>query len=363
MLEVMIRKRLADFQLDVAFTTDHELVVLFGPSGSGKSLTLQSIAGTTLPDEGRIIIDNAPVFASRQRVNLPPQQRHIGYVPQHYALFPHLTAAENIAFGLTRQSRRERQQKVRELVALFGLQGLEQRRPRELSGGQQQRVALARALAVQPRLLLLDEPFAALDASLRETLRQELLQVQARTHITMLLVTHDHADAFALGQKIIVYDAGHVIQQGTREEVFFHPATRRVAEFVGTGNILPAVVERVERETLWVRWQRHLLAVAPQALSPGAPVYVCVRPTQILLVRPDRLPQRERENILHGYLVNERMERETYTLHWRLDDSTSSYDLEIVLPAYVYYRLSLDTEKRVMVELRRQGLHVITASP
>jgi molybdate transport system ATP-binding protein len=359
MLEVIIRKRLADFQLDVAFTTNHELVVLFGPSGAGKSLTLQAIAGTLSPDEGRIVIDNQPVFDSTQPVNLPPQQRHIGYVPQHYALFPHLTAAENIAFGLVRHSRLERQQKVSELIALFGLQGLEQRRPRELSGGQQQRVALARALAVQPRLLLLDEPFAALDASLRETLRQELLQVQTRTQVTMLLVTHDHADAFALGQKIIVYDAGRVIQHGTREEVFFHPATRRVAEFVGTGNILPAIVERVEQETLWLRWQQHLLAVAPQALSLGASVYVCVRPTQILLVRPDRLSQRERENVLHGQIVNERMERETYTLHWRLDDSTSPYDLEIVLPAYVYHRLSLDTEKQVMVELRRQVLHTI----
>ena len=363
MLEVVIRKRLADFHLDVAFTANHELVVLFGPSGSGKSLTLRSIAGTMSPDEGRIIIDNEPLYDSTQQVKLPPQQRHIGYVPQHYALFPHLTAAENIAFGLTRQSHRERQQQVSELVALFGLQGLEQHRPRELSGGQQQRVALARALAVQPRLLLLDEPFAALDASLRETLREELLQVQARTQITMLLVTHDHADAFALGQRMVVYDKGRVIQQGTREDVFFRPATRQVAEFVGTGNILPAVVERVEEETLWVRWQQHLLAIQPQAFTPGTPVYVCIRPTQILLVRPDRQVQDKRENVFHGRIVNERMERETYTLHVRLDDSEAPYDLEITLPGYVYHRLLLDTEKRVMVELRRQVLHVVPVDP
>ena len=363
MLEVAIRKRLADFHLDAAFTANHELIVLFGPSGSGKSLTLRSIAGTLSPDEGHIIIDSELIYDSTQQVNLPPQQRHIGYVPQHYALFPHLTAAENIAFGLTRQSRRERQRKVSELVVLFGLQGLEKHRPRQLSGGQQQRVALARALAVQPRLLILDEPFAALDTSLRETLRQELLEVQAQTQITMLLVTHDHADAFALGQRIIVYDAGRVIQQGTREEVFFHPATRRVAEFVGTENILPAVVERSEEKTLWVRWQENLIAVTPKALAPGTSVYLCIRPTQILLVRPDRLSQRERENVLHGRIVNERMERETYTLHWQLDTGWAPYDLEITLPGYVYHRLLLDTEKRVMVELRRQVLHVVPVEP
>ena len=363
MLEVEIHKRLVGFDLDVAFTTNHELVVLFGPSGAGKSLTLQAIAGTVTPDRGCISIDEQQVYNSTQRLNLLPQQRQVGYVPQHYALFPHLTAAGNIGFGLLHRPRQEREAKVQELLVLFDLQGLEHRRPRELSGGQQQRVALARALAVDPRLLLLDEPFAALDVTLRESLRQELLQLQARTKMTILVVTHDLADAFALGQRVIIYDAGKVIQQGTREQVFFHPATRRVAEFVGTGNILPAVVEGVEQETLWVRWQRQLIAVAPQPLALGAALYLCVRPTQILLVRPDRLAQRERENVLRGRVVNERIERETYTLHCRLADSTAPYDLEIVLPAYVYHRLSLDTEKDVMVELRRQALHVIPTLP
>jgi molybdate transport system ATP-binding protein len=359
MLEVTIHKRLAGFHLNVAFTTNQELVVLFGPSGAGKSLTLQAIAGTAAPDAGRIVINEQPVYDSAQHINLLPQQRRVGYVPQHYALFPHLTAAGNIGFGLLHRPRHERDAKVRELLTLFGLQGLEQRRPRELSGGQQQRVALARALAVDPQLLLLDEPFSALEATLRESLRQELLQIQARTNITVLVVTHDLTDAFALGQRVIIYDAGKVIQQGTREEVFFHPTTRRVAEFVGTGNILPAVVERTDGETLWVQWQKNRLAVEPKTLGPGTPVYVCIRPTQILLVRPDRLSQRERENVLLGRIVNERMERETYTLHVQLDDSGAAYDLEITLPGYVYHRLLLDTEKRVMVELRRQVLHVI----
>jgi molybdate transport system ATP-binding protein len=360
MLEVVLHKRLDGFRLDVAFAAQNELVVLFGPSGAGKSLTLQALAGTMHPDAGRIVIDGQTVYDSMQFLDLSPQVRRVGYVPQHYALFPHLTAAANIGFGLTYLPRYEREQRVKEMVTLFGLQGLEYRRPRKLSGGQQQRVALARALAVQPRLLLLDEPFAALDVSLRETLREELAQVQVRTGITMVMVTHDLTDAFALGQRIVVYEAGRVIQQGTREEVFFHPATRQVAELVGTRNILSAVAERTEGDTLWVQWQGHYIAVPACPIAPGTPVELCIRPTQILIVRPERLGERERVNLLSGTIVREQMHRETYTLYLRVDGSRAASDLEISLPGYVYHRLALDADKRVVVELRQQALHVMT---
>ncbi len=359
MLEVSLQKRLDGFQLHAAFTAESGLVVLFGPSGAGKSLTLQAITGTFLPETGRIVIDGQTVYDSAQQINLPPQARRVGYVPQHYALFPHLTAKENIGFGLAHFPRREQERRTSELIELFDLRGLEHRRSRELSGGQQQRVALARALAIQPRLLLLDEPFAALDAPLRGALREELVQVQARWSITMLIVTHDLTDAFTLGQQVIVCDSGRVIQQGTREEVFFRPVTHRVAEFVGTGNILPAVVEHLEAGTAWLQWQGQRIATTSVSFAPGAPVYLCIRPTQILIVRPDRLAGRERENLLCGRIVSEMTQAETYTLHLRLDHSNATHDLEIALPAYVYHRLSLDTEKRIMVELRRQALHVI----
>jgi ABC-type Fe3+/spermidine/putrescine transport system ATPase subunit len=161
---------------------------------------------------------------------------------------------------------------------------------------------------------------------------------------------------------VIVYESGKIIQQGTRDEVFFRPATQRVAELVGTGNILPAAVERSEAETLWVCWRGHRIATASAPFAPGTPVFLCIRPTQILVVRPDRLAERERENLLHGQIISEMMQAETYTLQLRLDGSTAAYDLELVLPAYVYHRLSLDREKRLMVELRRQELHVIARS-
>lgn len=359
MLEVALRKQYDGFHLDVVFTAAEALVVLFGPSGSGKSLTLQAIAGIIEPDSGCIKLDKQPLYEHAQRINLPPQARRIGYVPQQYALFPHMTVEKNIGFGLIALPRQEQIRRIAEMVELFSLQGLARRRPHELSGGQRQRVALARAVAVQPRLLLLDEPFAALDAPLRVSLRQELLQLQERLSLKILLVSHDLTDAFALGQQVIVYDNGRIIQQGSREAVFFHPATRRVAELVGAGNILPAEVESNEPDTLWLRWQGQRVAASPAPLAPGSPVFLCVRPTQILVVRPDRLSERERENVLSGQIVNERLQGEMYILLFRLDGSPAPHDLEIAMPGYVYHRLSLDTEKRIMVELRRQALHTM----
>ena len=359
MLEVALRKRLGDFQLDATFSAPRGLITLFGPSGSGKSLTLQSLAGTIKPDDGRIVLDDHLIFDSLGGLNLPPQKRRVGYVPQHYALFPHLSVADNIGFGLVRLSANIRRQRVAELLDSFHLEALASRRPQQLSGGQQQRVALARALAVQPRLLLLDEPFAALDAGLRGTLREELAQVQKLWDISMLIVTHDLSDVFALGQRVVVYDHGRVIQQGTRDEVFFSPENKRVAEFVQTGNILPATVERVDGEKLWLRWGSRLLETEGRSMPPGTPVYVCIRPTQILIVRPDRSMARERQNVLSGSVVHTDMHAETYTLHLRLDDSEAPYDLEIVLPGYVYHRLAVQAASNLTVELNPRDLHVI----
>ena len=359
MLDVALRKRLGEFQLDAAFSAPRGLITLFGPSGSGKSLTLQSLAGTIQPDDGRIVLDGQAIFDSERGLNLSAQKRRVGYVPQHYALFPHLSVVDNVGFGLTRLATGARRQRVAELLDSFQLQALASRRPHQLSGGQQQRVALARALAVQPRLLLLDEPFAALDAGLRGTLREELAQVQRLWNISMLIVTHDLSDVFALGQRVVVYDHGRVIQQGTRDEVFFSPASKRVAEFVQTGNILPATVERVDGHTLWLRWGGRLLQATGRPMAPGAPVYACIRPTQILIVRPDRSAARERQNVLRGAVVRTDMHAETYTLHLRLDDSDAAYDLEIVLPGYVYHRLSVHATPTLMVELNPRDLHVI----
>lgn len=363
MLRAEVKKRLDGFELDVAFEADEGRVVLFGPSGAGKSLTLQAITGVMRPDSGRVEINGRLLFDSASGLNLPPQKRRLGYVPQSYALFPHLTVEDNVAYGIQRLDAAQRRALVRQMVELVGLQGLERRRPRELSGGQQQRVALARALASRPELLVLDEPFSSIDTGLRGTLRRELLDLQARSGVTTLVVTHDLEDAFFLGSRIVVIDKGRVLQVGSREDVFYRPATRRVAEFVGTRNILRATVLESDSERLLLDWQGRTLEAEPLSLSRGQEVEVCIRPTQVMVVREDRLPHLPPpENPFSGIIIEEALQAEAYVLRFRLMGSAAHYDLEIELPDYVYHRLGLDRKREISVSIHRSAMHVIPVS-
>jgi iron(III) transport system ATP-binding protein len=220
-----------------------EVVALLGPSGCGKTTLLRLIAGFERPDGGSVTLDRQLVAA--QDAWIAPEARRVGMVFQDYALFPHLTVAANIGFGLPRRVRATR---VPELLAIVGLQGLEKRYPHELSGGQQQRVALARALAPAPELVLLDEPWSNVDPFLRETLRAEVAEIIRPLGVTVLLVTHDREEAFSLADRIALMRDGTVVQEGTAEELYFAPATRWAAEFVGAANVLPGriVSGRVE---------------------------------------------------------------------------------------------------------------------
>lgn len=357
MLEISIEKRFEKFELKPRFSASKGFTVLFGPSGAGKSLTLQVIAGTIRPDAGRLTIDGETLFDSESGLNVPPQRRHIGYVPQNYGLFPHLTAAQNIAFGL--DGREDKQARVAEMIATMGLGGFEKRKPRQLSGGQQQRVALARALAFRPRLLLLDEPFSSLDAMIRQSLRQEVLEVTQRWQTDTLLVTHDMAEAYTLGSRIVVMDAGRVLQEGDRDDVFYRPDSRRVAELVGTRNILRATVTVVDSGGLRLNWRGHELCADGRDVRPGDEVNVCIRPTQVMIVRKDRPSNRPPENELPAHIVSEAIQGENYVLHLGVGESSEGQDLEVELPGYVYYRLGLDANKEIFISLRRSSLHVI----
>jgi len=237
MLEVHLDTRIQNFHLDLSISAEiGKTTVLLGESGAGKSMLLRHIAGLLHPQAGYIALGETIYFDSAQRIALPPQERPFGYVFQDYALFPHLTVFENVAFGLRAQHLPQKQIRlyVGEALAQVHLEGLDRRLPAQLSGGQQQRVALARALALRPKLLLLDEPLSALDVQTRREVRQHLRSLLSDITITTLLVTHQYLDALLFGHKIVVIDHGHIIQQGHHSALLRRPRSSYIAELVGT---------------------------------------------------------------------------------------------------------------------------------
>lgn len=231
-LAVALKKRVKGFSLDVEWAIGSELAVLFGPSGAGKSMTLQMIAGLMTPDEGRVAIDGTVMFSSAGRIDVPPHKRHLGYVFQDLALFPHMTVSGNISYGANGMPKGERRQRVAEMLSAFRLEGLEDKLPSEISGGQKQRVAFARALIRRPPALLLDEPFSSLDAPLRQEMRVLLQDIRRDFGIPIVLVTHDGLEARSLADTIIIYSGGRIAQQGPPAQVFSAPATEEVRRLV-----------------------------------------------------------------------------------------------------------------------------------
>ena len=240
-LQVDIRKRLGGFTLDVAFTAENGVTSLLGASGCGKSMTLKCIAGIEKPDEGRITLDGRVLFDAQAGINLPPQQRRVGYLFQNYALFPNMTVAQNILCGLNREKDRAvKQERLREMLRMMQLEGLEQRKPAQLSGGQQQRVALARILVNDPQILLLDEPFSALDGNLRDSLKVEMRDLLERFGREVLMVTHDRNEAYNMSRKIAVMDGGRILALKPTKELFADPGSVQAAILTGCKNIAPA---------------------------------------------------------------------------------------------------------------------------
>jgi molybdate transport system ATP-binding protein len=219
-LSVRLLKKVKGFTLDVEWEIGDELAILFGGSGSGKSMTLQLIAGLMEPEAGFIRSNGNVFFDKASGINISPQERSLGYVFQDRILFPHMTVRGNIAYGLKNASRFEKEERVKEVIKLFHLQGLEEMSPSEISGGQKQRVALARALIGRPKALLLDEPFSALDNPLRLEMRRLLQEVRVEFQIPVILVTHDVFEAYTMGNQVIVYSDGKVVERGTPGEIF-----------------------------------------------------------------------------------------------------------------------------------------------
>ena len=245
-LYIDIKKKLPGFMFEVKLSCEQDDIIgVLGASGAGKSMLLNCIAGLISPDEGKIILDNKTFFDSAQKINLAPRDRKAGFLFQNYALFPHLTIAENIAFGLEQFSKADKDKKAVELMERFHIADIGKRYPTQISGGQQQRVALARALAADPQILLLDEPFSALDNHLKAHMMKDMLVSLKEFHGNTLFVTHNMEEAYCLCDRIAVLSAGSVETFDLKQEIFQKPASLETAKITGCKNNATAVRESV----------------------------------------------------------------------------------------------------------------------
>ncbi len=359
MLRVDIEKRWGNFFLRAQFEIGAEILALFGASGAGKTMTLNCIAGLVAPDRGTLRLGERVLFDAMARVNVPTRARRIGYVFQNYALFPHLTVRENIAFGL----RGKVAARTDEMLELVGLTALAKRYPAQLSGGQQQRVALARALAPQPALLLLDEPFSALDAPTRMQLRSELLNLQRALKIPTVFVTHDLGEAYFLADQWAVMADGAILQIAEPGSVLRQPNCLLVARAIGVKNILPGIIEACDPTGCRVRIGEVSIDTPPYPMPVGRRVNVCLRAERIMLLRPERAKISTNENLLRGEIVRVMSDEMTATLFFRASEARlvadQDYDLQIELPVYIYERLDLAHQRQWTVSLRKNAMHLI----
>lgn len=290
MLEARIRKRFpagpesAGFALEIEMRAASGVTVLFGPSGAGKTLTLDCIAGFVIPDSGRILLDDEMLFDGERRVSVPPQKRHCGYVFQNYALFPHMSLRKNLQFALQGTPRLDRHRRINEMLQRFSLTDVSGRRPHQVSGGQQQRCSIARAIIRPRRLLLLDEPARGLDAPLRQELYAIIRQVNDDLHIPVLLVSHDLDECFALAAEMVVLSEGRIVQTGTPKEIVNKPASADVVRLLGIYNLLRMEVRALDpgRNSSRLRYNETELAgpYLPGKLI-GDQVWICVRPDRL----------------------------------------------------------------------------------
>ncbi|MCP3677247.1 MAG: ABC transporter ATP-binding protein [Deltaproteobacteria bacterium] len=359
-LSINLQKRLHTFSIDVGLSIGEETLVLFGPSGAGKSSLLHLISGIIPPDRGVVTVNHRNVYDSDKGVNLPIRSRRVGHLFQDYALFPHMTVYDNIAYGI--REKKEVKRKVEELVALMRLTGLESRHPHEISGGQKQRTALARTLASEPQLLLLDEPFSALDYQVREKLRSDVVMIHQRFPITTIFVTHDLEEAFVMGEKIAVINEGRLEHVGTREEVFYKPKTRNVARLIGTRNIFRGRVAQVRGSELTIDTEElgEIRATAHPGTSfyQGEAVSFTIRPEEIMIIRKERAIDRQvRYNRVDGIVVSSVGKGASHTVFFQTNDGRAHLKIEI--PNFAYRRIRPVQGKTISVSLKKESIWII----
>lgn len=350
MLEISIKRTLPGFHLDVNLAVNEEIVSILGPSGSGKTMTLFCIAGLIRPDAGLIKLNNRVLYNSAEQIFIAPRDRKIGFVFQNYALFPHLTVAENIAYGLSGQPAQTVNKKVAELLEVINIPALKDRFPAELSAGQQQRVALARAIAPEPEALLLDEPFSALDTYRKERMEYELLMLYHYYRGDLLFVTHDLDQGFKVGKRIAIFDNGKIVQCADKETVISCPVNRTAARLAGFKNIVEGRIVSCSSDTATVfipEFDQNLTVAAPSSikLSTNQPVIIGIRPEHLALVdqpmsnaiacRLDKLVKGV--TIVHSYYyaVNDHQKR--YSLEYRYPRGQLDHPDNLRDTCYLYF--------------------------
>jgi molybdate transport system ATP-binding protein len=361
-LEVRIRKRFANpegtFHLNVHFRALAGFMILFGASGAGKTTLLDCIAGLTDPDDGRISVGGEDLYDSEKKRNVAAWKRHIGYVHQDLALFPHLTAEENVAYGLRPLGAGERQTRSREMLALFRIDHLRDRRPAQISGGERQRVALARALVTEPRALLLDEPLAALDRPTKSSLVGDLRKWNQQHRVPILFVTHNGEEVFALGDEVIMLDAGRIVAQGQPHEVMHAPRLETVAHLSGFENIFDTTVLALHeaRGTMTCRLGNGEVELETPLVNAevGSRLRVGVRAGDLLLatVEPHGLSAR---NVLPGTI--RRLVQRDVIISAMVDCSGTEFEVHFTLAARD--ALELGAGKRVWVVVKTHSCHLM----
>ena len=340
-----------DFTLNCKFNAGNEIVVLFGRSGAGKTTMLQCIAGLTKPDSGSIRMNNRIYFDSGSGINMSPQKRRVGYVFQNITLFPHMDVKQNVAFGLKGLSQNEKEARIREVMELVQIEELGSYYPPQLSGGQKQRVVLARALAVDPDILLLDEPFSALDTIVRMHLREEIKDIQKTLNIPVLFITHNPVEAFTMADKVAVFYEGNVQQFGTPEDVFYYPETKHVAKLVGFSNLFDGALidgyDAYSKDVL-LRFE-DLTLVAPYTdRKPGEKVTWGVRPENVQICRAGD-PEKEKPNIFAGVIKSIANKGASQLVYLKLDGSRSMMVAEMT--NHMFSAMELGVGDRCMVHL------------
>ena len=362
-IEVHITKRLGNFSLDLSLNLEKNVTVLFGPSGSGKSVTLQNIAGWMEPDSGRIRVDGLVYFDKASGVNLPIHRRRIGYVLQEPSLFPHMTLFENIAYGVSGLPSGERKRRVLQIIERMRLKGLEDHFPAQISGGQKQRGALARALVASPLLFLLDEPFASLDNPVREKLRLDLLRIIREDNVPFIFVTHDVEEAFVLAEEMVVLNEGRVEQRGSKEDIFYRPQTHSTARFFGAKNIFRGKIAEIRPDvgemTVGVERKAFKAVIPyPPGMVVGEWITFCIRPEEIMILKEDKpIKANLQRNVFSGEIVRVVERGAEHTLFFKQGED--DYDFEISLSNLAYRSLHLREGDRVSVAFKWESIWLI----